>query len=422
MRRSFSSDDELYWDIFREYVQSMVRSYHIGLEFFVEGTRSRTFKAICPKIGLLSMALEPFIMGEVGDVTIVPVSVSYEKVLEEELFVYEMLGVPKPKESTTGLFKAFKVVQKNFGKMYMDLGEPISAREYFADKNIDRVSRASVAAHVQKLNKVEIQAVKDLANEIVVKQQKGIVITTFNLIAVYYSYSQYVGNEVKLAYLCEGEFTFISFLKISSKTISIPGVGILKSLFESLGANVATNGKSIQYDIMDALEVHPNILKLIKGTVELVSNGIDFQPIDPKRLKGFPLSKETMQTAVPIMSLQIYINPCLFWLSNLSYTILGALRLVEEASAISREVLQATSNELSAIFSSEFILEDNFHKTFEILTELGVFEKFEEFYIFKSNHISKVILSSFAPFMAIYLQLADTILEEVSLWSHILSL
>lgn len=205
MRRSFSSDDELYWDIFREYVQSLVRSYHIGLEFFVEGTRSRTFKAIPPKVGLLSMALEPFVMGEVADVTIVPISVSYEKVLEEELFVYEMLGIPKPKESTTGLFKAFKIVQKNFGKMYMDFGEPISVREYFATKEIDRVARSSIAAHVQKLNKGEIQAVKDLASEIVVKQQQGIVITTFNLIAVYFSYSRYVGNEVKLAYLCEGE-------------------------------------------------------------------------------------------------------------------------------------------------------------------------------------------------------------------------
>lgn len=114
------------------------------------------------------------------------------------------------------------------------------------------------------------------------------------------------------------------------------------------------------------------------------------------------------------MSLQIYINPCLFWLSNLSYTILGALRLIEEASAISKDALQATFSELSAIFSSEFILEDNFEKSFEILTEFGVFQKFEEFYTFKSSHIAKVILSSFAPFMCIYLQLVDAILEEVS--------
>lgn len=168
---------------------------------------------------------------------------------------------------------------------------------------------------------------------------------------------------------------------------------------------------------MEALEVHPNILKLTKGTVELVSNGMDFQPIDPKRLKGFPLTKETMQTAVPIMSLQIYINPCLFWLSNLSYMILGALRLIEEVSAITKDALQAAFNELSAIFSSEFILEDDFQKSFAILTEFGVFEKFEEFYTFKSSHVAKVILSSFAPFMCIYLQLADAILEEVNICS-----
>lgn len=46
------------------------------------------------------MALEPLFMGEVQDITIVPVGVAYEKPLEEQLFAYEMLGVPKPKETT----------------------------------------------------------------------------------------------------------------------------------------------------------------------------------------------------------------------------------------------------------------------------------------------------------------------------------
>lgn len=46
------------------------------------------------------MALEPLFMGEVPDITIVPIGVAYEKPLEESLFAYEMLGVPKPKEST----------------------------------------------------------------------------------------------------------------------------------------------------------------------------------------------------------------------------------------------------------------------------------------------------------------------------------
>ena len=51
MRRSFSND-ELYWDIFREYMYALVSVYHIGLEFFIEGTRSRNFKALVPKVGL----------------------------------------------------------------------------------------------------------------------------------------------------------------------------------------------------------------------------------------------------------------------------------------------------------------------------------------------------------------------------------
>lgn len=46
------------------------------------------------------MALEPLFMGEVPDIIIVPVGVAYEKPLEEQLFAYELLGIPKPKEST----------------------------------------------------------------------------------------------------------------------------------------------------------------------------------------------------------------------------------------------------------------------------------------------------------------------------------
>ena len=99
MRRKFAND-KLYWYVFKEFIRSVVTSCDTGFEFFLEGTRSRTMKALPPKIGLLSMALEAFFMGQVVDMTIVPVSISYERPLEEHLFAYELLGVPKPKEST----------------------------------------------------------------------------------------------------------------------------------------------------------------------------------------------------------------------------------------------------------------------------------------------------------------------------------
>jgi glycerone phosphate O-acyltransferase len=51
--------------------------------------------------GFLSMALMPFLTGRVPDITIVPINISYDRTLEEILFAYELLGVPKPKESTS---------------------------------------------------------------------------------------------------------------------------------------------------------------------------------------------------------------------------------------------------------------------------------------------------------------------------------
>lgn len=49
----------------------------------------------------MNIVMEPFIKGEVFDVSLVPVSISYERILEEALYARELLGVPKPKESTS---------------------------------------------------------------------------------------------------------------------------------------------------------------------------------------------------------------------------------------------------------------------------------------------------------------------------------
>lgn len=50
IRRSFGTD-ELYWAVFTEYVQTQLRNGDQPMEFFVEGTRSRTSKSYTPRIG-----------------------------------------------------------------------------------------------------------------------------------------------------------------------------------------------------------------------------------------------------------------------------------------------------------------------------------------------------------------------------------
>lgn len=60
--------------------------------------------------GMMHMVLEPYFKGEVFDITLVPITISYDRVLEESLLAHELLGVPKPKESTVvccGLFIHF---------------------------------------------------------------------------------------------------------------------------------------------------------------------------------------------------------------------------------------------------------------------------------------------------------------------------
>ncbi|KAK3093759.1 hypothetical protein FSP39_019822 [Pinctada imbricata] len=136
IRRSFG-DDQLYWAVFTEYVQTQICNGDQPIEFYVEGTRSRTLKSYSPKFGMLSASLEPYFKAQVSDIMVIPVSISYDKVLEEKLYAYELLGVPKPKESTSGLLKARSVLQEDFGNVHMHFGEPLSIRRY-TDGKADR--------------------------------------------------------------------------------------------------------------------------------------------------------------------------------------------------------------------------------------------------------------------------------------------
>ncbi|KAM5206413.1 dihydroxyacetone phosphate acyltransferase isoform 2-T2 [Hipposideros larvatus] len=133
MRRTFGGN-KLYWAVFSEYVKTMLRNGYAPVEFFLEGTRSRSAKTLTPKFGLLNIVMEPFFKREVFDTYLVPISISYDKILEETLYVYELLGVPKPKESTTGLLKARKILSENFGNIHVYVGDPVSLRSLAAGR------------------------------------------------------------------------------------------------------------------------------------------------------------------------------------------------------------------------------------------------------------------------------------------------
>lgn len=182
IRRSIGSD-KLYWAVLSEYVKTIVRTGFAPLEFFVEGLRSRTLKSVPPKLGMMHMVLEPYFKGEVFDITLVPISISYDRVLEESLLAHELLGIPKPKESTTGLFKATKVLQEDYGCMHVNFGRPLSVRELCQGK-INRCQYNLIPRDLPQVPSADIQAcVNWLAHLVVRLQEEGSCISPWSLMA-----------------------------------------------------------------------------------------------------------------------------------------------------------------------------------------------------------------------------------------------
>lgn len=133
MRRKFAGD-ALYTAVFRAYVDSLIqRGYPI--EVFPEGGRSRTGRLLAPKTGLLAMMLESALRQRARKVAIVPVHIGYDRVWEINTYLKELKGAQKQKESVQGLLKATRLLANNYGRVYLNFGEPIHV-DAFADTHL----------------------------------------------------------------------------------------------------------------------------------------------------------------------------------------------------------------------------------------------------------------------------------------------
>ncbi|KAJ8275150.1 hypothetical protein COCON_G00097750 [Conger conger] len=173
----------LYWAVFSEYVKTMLRNGYAPIEFFIEGKRSRTGKSLTPKLGLLNIVMDPFFKGEVFDVSLVPISISYERVLEETLCARELLGVPKPKESTLGLLKARQILSEDYGRIHVYFGQPVSVRS-LAQGRINRSQYNLIPRYIPRKSSEETQSfVNDTAYMLVRRQEENMVLRPWVLIA-----------------------------------------------------------------------------------------------------------------------------------------------------------------------------------------------------------------------------------------------
>lgn len=130
--------DHIYRAVLEAYMTENLRQGEC-MEFFLEGGRSRTGKALMPKAGLLSVVVNAVLDNDVEDVCVVPVGISYDKLIDGS-FIAEQLGKPKVKESFSLAARAvWATLRSNFGSARVDFGTPFSLKEFLRSSSSDLV-------------------------------------------------------------------------------------------------------------------------------------------------------------------------------------------------------------------------------------------------------------------------------------------
>lgn len=127
IRRSFKGN-KLYSTIFREYLAELFAKGY-SVEYFSEGGRSRTGRLLQAKTGMLAMTIQAMLRGMNRPVTLVPVYIGYEHVMEVATYAKELRGKRKEKENAGLVLRTIRKL-RNFGKGYVNFGEPIQLNQY----------------------------------------------------------------------------------------------------------------------------------------------------------------------------------------------------------------------------------------------------------------------------------------------------
>ncbi len=135
IRRSFRGD-RIYSATMGAYVKRLLQD-GFTQEFFIEGGRSRTGKLLPPKFGMLTLEVDAWFTGVKPDAYFAPISLSYEKIVEERSYQRELLGGEKQKEDAKALLSATKVLRSRYGRITIRAGEPISLAQVFRERGID---------------------------------------------------------------------------------------------------------------------------------------------------------------------------------------------------------------------------------------------------------------------------------------------
>ncbi|CAF3150372.1 unnamed protein product [Rotaria socialis] len=344
IRRSFRSD-LLYWTIFDEYVKTHLIHGDYPLEFFIEGARSRTLKTLLPvRQGMLKSCLECYFRRQVDNLILIPISINYEKVLEDNLHANELLGIPKPKESKSGLFKSIQILKKSFGTMIVKFSDPIyvyDAYELFKKQQENKLNsrcdsfNRSIPRGVQPrftcqpdgFNELELNFVDQLSYRIVHEQQRLTAIYPITVVA----------------------FSFLSSFTVMPRSRSVS----LEQLFADKETLFIEHNDIVEYYSTNCQIFWPsnndkNNLK--QRLLSLYSDVFDISGNNHLKLK---ITGDNLVDASLLMKLIMYRNTCLHLFAKPAYILLACQ--VNSQASISYQQLKTYYHFFIHLFAYEFV-------------------------------------------------------------------
>jgi glycerol-3-phosphate O-acyltransferase len=179
IRRSFKGNP-LYASVVTKYLGLMMARGH-SLEYFIEGGRSRTGRMLAPRTGMLSMTVRSYLRDPKRPVVFMPVYFGYERIVEGRTYLGELSGRPKEKETIWGLVRTLPALRSRFGKVHVNLGQPIPLDELLQRYN--RSWRDEVGDERHPPAWIS-HAIDELARRIVTEINAAAAVTPVNLVAM----------------------------------------------------------------------------------------------------------------------------------------------------------------------------------------------------------------------------------------------
>lgn len=120
----------LYETVLKEYISILMVDKQM-IVAPIEDSRSKSGMIGKVNSRVFNYIMNTFLTGRVQDIDIIPVTINYDRILEGETFPFELVGEDKVKESLSRFLLSARHIGKHFGKVCVNFGTKISARDYF---------------------------------------------------------------------------------------------------------------------------------------------------------------------------------------------------------------------------------------------------------------------------------------------------